>query len=393
MNRLFIFESSGICIILLSWILFFMLSDIDKQMQNVLFIKLLVADLAIIIAEIPSYLLNGVPGSASFYFNNIFSALVYALSGFVCMYWFFYLSFIIESFDGRRKKKVSPTIAFLERFPAFFLAFLSLLSPWLEFIFYVNPMTNLKYHGSLLFLQRLITYGYTTTGCTRVLVYLIKEHSKYRAVRTFTLVSFIVFPLIGGIFTLFINGPSTVWSFFTIGLVFVFFDMRIASVSQDGLTRINNRRIFDDYLAHCINEVRSTKNLYLLMLDINKFKSINDTYGHQCGDYILKQVSNAALQTFRQTDTVYRVGGEEFMVILTETDINQSVIPLERFRKTVETLYLEFNEQKINITVSIGACQCSEHITTKEQLIEKTDIALYEAKNTGRNKLILSTCL
>ena len=382
MNRLFIFESSGICIILLSWILFFMLSDIDKQMQNVLFIKLLVADLAIIIAEIPSYLLNGVPGSASFYFNNIFSALVYALSGFVCMYWFFYLSFIIESFDGRRKKKVSPTIAFLERFPAFFLAFLSLLSPWLEFIFYVNPMTNLKYHGSLLFLQRLITYGYTTTGCTRVLVYLIKEHSKYRAVRTFTLVSFIVFPLIGGIFTLFINGPSTVWSFFTIGLVFVFFDMRIASVSQDGLTRINNRRIFDDYLAHCINEVRSTKNLYLLMLDINKFKSINDTYGHQEGDYALILAANVLKKICADRDCfLARYGGDEFAILCWEKD-DQEIYSIEK--EILSSLRHQIASKKLpyTLTVSMGfekrGRECMGNVPA---FIKKADKALYKAKH------------
>lgn len=162
----------------------------------------------------------------------------------------------------------------------------------------------------------------------------------------------------------------------------------------DELTELPNRRCFDnEFNKEFLRAKRYKNNLTLVMFDIDHFKHVNDTYGHQCGDYILKQVSNVALQTFRQTDTVYRVGGEEFMVILTETDINQSVIPLERFRKTVETLYLEFNEQKINITVSIGACQCSEDITTKEQLIEKTDAALYEAKNTGRNKLILSTCL
>lgn len=162
----------------------------------------------------------------------------------------------------------------------------------------------------------------------------------------------------------------------------------------DELTELPNRRCFDnEFNKEFLRAQRYKNNLTLVMFDIDHFKQVNDTYGHQCGDYILKQVSKAALQTFRQTDTVYRTGGEEFMVILTETDINQCIIPLERFRKTIETLLLEFNNQNINITVSIGACQYSPDIKTKEELIEKTDCALYKAKNSGRNQTVLNTCL
>lgn len=158
----------------------------------------------------------------------------------------------------------------------------------------------------------------------------------------------------------------------------------------DELTQLPNRRCFDnDFNKEFLRAKRYKNNLTLVMFDLDNFKQVNDTYGHQCGDYILKQVAKSALQTFRQTDTVYRVGGEEFMVILTETDIHQCIIPLERFRKTIETLYLEFNNQNLNITVSIGACQYSEDIENKEELIKKADDALYKAKNTGRNKTVI----
>ena len=77
---------------------------------------------------------------------------------------------------------------------------------------------------------------------------------------------------------------------------------------------------------------------------------------------------------------------------MTETDINQSIIPLERFRKTVETLDLNYHGQPVNITVSIGACQLTPDIHSKDILLEKTDNALYKAKNSGRNKTILNNC-
>lgn len=157
----------------------------------------------------------------------------------------------------------------------------------------------------------------------------------------------------------------------------------------DELTGLSNRRCFDNTLEkEFLRALRYNNKLTLVMFDIDHFKTVNDTYGHPCGDYILKEVANAALQTFRKTDTVFRFGGEEFVVILTETDIKQSEIPLERFRKTIETLDLTYQNQQINITVSIGACQLDQSIGKKEEFLQKADNALYDAKNSGRNKVV-----
>lgn len=157
----------------------------------------------------------------------------------------------------------------------------------------------------------------------------------------------------------------------------------------DELTGLSNRRCFDNTLEKEFQRaLRYNNKLTLVMFDIDHFKTVNDTYGHPCGDYILKEVANAALQTFRKTDTVFRFGGEEFVVILTETDIKQSEIPLERFRKTIETLDLTYQNQQINITVSIGACQLDQSIGNKEEFLQKADNALYDAKNSGRNKVV-----
>ena len=159
----------------------------------------------------------------------------------------------------------------------------------------------------------------------------------------------------------------------------------------DELTKLPNRRNFDtDFNKEFLRAQRYKNPLTLVMFDIDFFKKVNDTYGHQCGDYVLKEVSKAALQTFRKTDTVYRTGGEEFCVILTETNIEQAIIPLERFRKTVETLNLNYNNQEVHITVSIGACEYCEEIKDTKDFILKTDKALYEAKNTGRNRTVFA---
>lgn len=157
----------------------------------------------------------------------------------------------------------------------------------------------------------------------------------------------------------------------------------------DDLTGLSNRRYFDNCFEKEFLRAQRYKNkLTLVIFDIDHFKNVNDTHGHQCGDYILKQVAKAALQTFRKTDTVFRFGGEEFAVILTETNINQALIPLERFRKTIETLATEYQNNIIDITVSIGACEYNDSIKDKEELLRKTDEALYDAKNAGRNQTV-----
>ena len=172
---------------------------------------------------------------------------------------------------------------------------------------------------------------------------------------------------------------------------FVYTRTKYLSIT-DELTGIPNRRHFEtEYEKEYSRSIRYKSKLTLVIFDIDKFKKINDEYGHICGDYVLQQIANAALQTFRKTDSVYRIGGEEFAVILPETSIEQSKIPLERFRKTVETLYLQHYNQQINVTVSIGACELTNDIKSKTELFEKADEALYKAKNSGRNRIEFSS--
>lgn len=159
----------------------------------------------------------------------------------------------------------------------------------------------------------------------------------------------------------------------------------------DNLTGLANRRNFEStFEKEFLRALRYNNKLTLVMFDIDHFKNKNDTFGHPCGDFVLRQVANSALQTFRKTDSIFRFGGEEFVVILTETDIKQAIIPLERFRKTVETLGLTYQDQEVTVTVSIGACQLTPNIKTKEEFLQKVDETLYKAKNSGRNKTILA---
>lgn len=170
---------------------------------------------------------------------------------------------------------------------------------------------------------------------------------------------------------------------------FMYSKTRHMSVT-DALTGLYNRRHFEDNLEReFLRAVRYDNHLSFAMIDIDYFKQVNDTYGHSAGDYVLKEVAYLISQTFRKTDMVFRYGGEEFAVIITETPLSKAVVPLERLRKTVEENNFTYNGQKIDITISIGASEVNEQTNTVHQLFELADKALYKAKESGRNRVVI----
>ncbi len=156
--------------------------------------------------------------------------------------------------------------------------------------------------------------------------------------------------------------------------------------SSDGLTKIANRRYFDQYLARKLAE---QKKIALLLCDVDYFKLYNDTYGHQAGDTCLKQVANALRSSVRQFDLVARYGGEEFVVVLPNTDAQKALYIAERIQFKVRSLEIPHKSSKVSqfLTLSCGVAGCpSESQITSTELIEAADQALYVAKQAGRNR-------
>lgn len=156
----------------------------------------------------------------------------------------------------------------------------------------------------------------------------------------------------------------------------------------DALTGLYNRRHFDNSVEReFLRSKRYGGDLAIAIIDIDFFKKINDTYGHLCGDYVLKEVGYLILDNFRKTDLVFRYGGEEFVVLLTETPIEGAKIPLERLRKSIENYDFNYQGTRINVTISIGAApNATDNVN---DFLNNADKALYQAKNSGRNKLAL----
>lgn len=157
--------------------------------------------------------------------------------------------------------------------------------------------------------------------------------------------------------------------------------------STDGLTSLYNRSYF---IEEAKNELkRSARNhtpLQLVMIDVDLFKDINDRYGHQAGDCVLQQFSQCAKSYLRETDLISRYGGEEFCILLQNTDQEGALVFAERLRQGVEEMRLMYQEHEIQITISLGIASYNEKDSFHE-FSRKADMALYKAKNSGRNRV------
>lgn len=158
----------------------------------------------------------------------------------------------------------------------------------------------------------------------------------------------------------------------------------------DGLTGLYNRRQFEIGLEQEYNRTkRHPSDFSLAIMDIDFFKKVNDTYGHQYGDYVLKTVADLLKQSFRKTDLLYRYGGEEMVVIMPETNIEGAVIPVQRLRRMVEEYDFNYNGVKAKVTISIGLTMNYQDFKSSAELLKSADDSLYRAKEEGRNRVVL----
>lgn len=160
-----------------------------------------------------------------------------------------------------------------------------------------------------------------------------------------------------------------------------------SATTKDELTDLYARDVFDVVLKKEVAEAnRTNSSLCLLMIDIDDFKMINDTYGHQEGDAVLQKIGAALNESVREMDTAVRYGGEELSIIMPETPIDKARDAAQRIREAVA----EIQFTNFSVTVSIGVSQTSKLITTPDQLIRSADKALYKAKAKGKNQVVLA---
>jgi len=164
---------------------------------------------------------------------------------------------------------------------------------------------------------------------------------------------------------------------------------------RDALTGLFNRRYLEETLEREIRRaVRSEHVLGVLMLDLDRFKKFNDTFGHEAGDTVLRETAAFLRRSVRSEDIVCRFGGEEFVIILPLADLKATQARAERIRSKLRELTILHQGKAVGmVTVSVGVAELPQHGTTPKTLLEAADAALYRAKREGRDRVVVADAL
>jgi diguanylate cyclase (GGDEF)-like protein len=155
----------------------------------------------------------------------------------------------------------------------------------------------------------------------------------------------------------------------------------------DPLTQANNRASFDHLIQREVSlAARYGKSLAILFLDIDHFKAINDNHGHDCGDITLAAVAKSIKKSMRNSDVLFRYGGEEFVVLLSETNLAGAELVAERIRRSIESHTLSYDMSTLKVTASLGVSALRADDTV-DTFVKRADEAMYKAKNNGRNRV------
>ncbi len=164
----------------------------------------------------------------------------------------------------------------------------------------------------------------------------------------------------------------------------------MAMAVTDDMTGLYNRRYFDRHLGVMLSKAQSQeRDMALMILDIDHFKSVNDNYGHDIGDAVLKEFAARLKRNIRGVDLACRFGGEEFVVLMPDTDYRQAETIAERVRQSISERNFDIGAQRqLSVTVSAGVTLNEARSDTPETLIKRADVALYRAKREGRNRVV-----
>lgn len=160
----------------------------------------------------------------------------------------------------------------------------------------------------------------------------------------------------------------------------------------DSLTKLKNRTAYDSEVPGFVDyHSRQKKSFGLVVIDIDHFKKVNDTYGHAAGDSVLRAVGESLQAKCRNYDTVYRYGGEEFVAVVMDCDFESLTIVSNRFREAVEGLNIATDSGELKVTASLGACWSEDGVcNSMKELFSQADSFLYEAKESGRNRCVIN---
>lgn len=373
----FLYTQSNLVSVIVLFLLYFNKSPFGvKATEQKHYDRIIVSTILVLLADSGMWLINGCTFPYARVFNLLISGLCYALTTLVGLMYVIYIDYRIH------RQSVSEMTKRMLPYYAIEIVCLVLLAvnfvPGYELLFWVDEK-NIYHRGDCFWLFTLVSFLFIAACTIRVMVASGKE-TRITAKREYQYLSlFIIPPVIGGTLQL-VTGLSFSWSFVTISLLILFIKFQSRQVATDTLTGLNNRRQLENYLDGQINQPDAPQ-MYAVMLDIDHFKKINDTFGHTVGDDALISAAAVLMDAAQKRDFLARYGGDEF-VIITHCVDKRELDPLLINRISDGTA--RFNGQKIakyELSFSLGYSRFDPNFdVTADSFIARADTAMYAEK-------------
>lgn len=334
----------------------------------------------ILLNNMAAWVLNGQQFQGAYTMLWVFNMAYFGLLDFMTFLWYLYVRDVVDNGIGQSGLRVlKPSIPLL----LFLVVLLS--NPWTKLIFYIDEQ-NCYVRGKAFFLHSLITAGYVTMATIMAFYHWRKEQQEEKRRNYGLLAAFAILPLCGGLFQVIYYGSELLLPFTAASILMVYINVQQRQVTRDALTGLNNRRRLEQYLREMDGQNWGEDSCHLLMLDVNSFKKINDTYGHVTGDTVLKLIADQIKKTFgNKRSFLARYGGDEFVIILkgrSDDEVEEDIFVL---REGVSQINLA-KDPSWEISVSVGCARYGEiPMHTVRELLNLADSRMYEEKK--RNKL------
>ena len=334
------------------------------------FLDLVVFTGLLLILDILGWIFNALPGTLNYTLNWVFNLLLYLFAVMPAGLWFIYAHFQVFR-DIERIKKVRKLVYIIIIINSI-LAILSIKTGW---YFYIDAQ-NIYHRGSLFSVH--IFLSYILLIITSGLIFLNRKNIEPKNYKSLLL--FPIPPFLGSIIQILYYGLSLNWSCMVLSLLIIYFNIQNMGLNTDYLTGVFNRRQLDSYLSQRIKTVDKNNTFASILIDLDKFKSINDTMGHYVGDEALKSVAKILRSCLRADDFVARFGGDEFFILLDIGKNEKLEEIVNRINKATEQ-FNQMNKKKYSISFSMGYDIYNYESNMKaEDFVNYLDKMMYENK-------------
>lgn len=364
-------DSSTVALIILVFIYYNARNRLEKVfISNRIFLGLVQTNIFLILSDIGAWVFDGLPGIHFLLLNKIFNLLLFVVEPVTGTLWVLYVCYQIKHNEKRieRLKHVLSTLFIINGV----MSIVSLHTGW---FFYVNS-SNVYSRGNLYLVHILYCYILLIYS-----MYYVYKHKRMIEKRYYYSMLVFILPItLGATIQIIFYGWALAWTGMMVSLLIIYFNIQDASLDTDYLTGLYNRRQLDKYLRIKIKNSTEIKTFSALLIDLDGFKKINDTFGHDIGDEAIKDAAQIIKKSLRRDDFVARYGGDEFFVILDSSDKNILEAAVARLKRNAD----EFNqnsEKGYKLSFAIGYAVYDYRLRMKsDDFFKYIDTLMYSNK-------------